>query len=111
MKFEDYGDIGLFKFGIIAPAINGTHNLSSNEKFFDEASKKVYIFKNKEYSFSKSTIKRWYFIYKKNGFNDLGKKSRNDKNKSRKLNNDTIQRIITIKENFLNSTGTSVYKN
>lgn len=110
MDFDDYGDIGLFKFGIIAPAINKTHCYSSNEKFFDEASKKTYIFKNKEYKFSKSTIKHWYLNYKNIGFNELRPKERKDKRKSRKLNNDTIQRIITLRENFPNSTGTSIYE-
>lgn len=110
MDFNDFDDIGLFKFGIIAPAINNTHSYPSNEKFFDAIKDKTYTFNGKEYHFSKHTLKSWYYMYKRKGFNKLQKTSRNDKNKSRKLNNDTIQRIITIRENFPKCTGTSIYK-
>lgn len=110
MDFNDFDDIGLFKFGIIAPAINNTHSYPSNEKFFDAIKDKTYTFNGKEYHFSKHTLKSWYYMYKRKGFNKLQKASRNDKNKSRKLNNDTIQRIITLRENFPKCTGTSIYK-
>lgn len=109
MNFEDYNDIGLFKFGIISPAINKTHHYSSNEKFFDAVSSKTFTFKGKEYHFSKTTLKRWYYSYKNNGFSKLQKVSRTDKDTSRKLSNDVIQRIITIRENYPKSTGTSIY--
>lgn len=109
METNDYNDIGLFKFGIIAPAINKTHDYSSNEKFFDAISNQKFTFKGKEYHFSKSTLKRWFYIYSKNGFSKLQKNERADKNISRKLSNDVIQRIITIRENYPNSTGTSIY--
>lgn len=110
MNFNDYDDIGLFKFGIIAPAINNTHSYSSNEQFFDAISKKTYSFKNKEYNFSKHTLKKWYYFYKKYGFNKLEKNNRKDKNQSRKINDDTVQRILTLRENYPKSTGTSIYK-
>ena len=109
MDFDNYNDIGLFKFGIIAPAINHTHEYSSNEQFFDAIKDKTYTFNGKEYQFSKYTLKRWYYMYKKEGFNKLEKSKRKDKNKSRKLNNDTIQRIITIRENYPKCTGTAIY--
>lgn len=110
MNFNDYDDIGLFKFGIIAPAINNTHSYSSNEQFFDAISKKTYSFKNKEYNFSKHTLKKWYYFYKKYGFNKLEKNNRKDKNQSRKINDETVQRILTLRENYPKSTGTSIYK-
>lgn len=106
---NDFNDIGLFRFGIIAPAINQTHEYSSNEKFFDALSKQKFEFKGKEYHFSKETLKHWYYLYKKDGFNKLESKARTDKNSSRKLNNETKQRIITIKENYPKCTGTAVY--
>ena len=109
MEINDYNDIGLFKFGIIAPAINKTHDFSSNEKFFDALSNQKFTFKGKEYQFSKSTLKRWYYIYSNNGFSKLQKNERTDKNISRKLSNNVIQRIITIRQNYPNSTGTSIY--
>ena len=90
MKSNDYNDIGLFKFQIIAPAINKTHGFSCNEEYFKSVADKAHIFNNKEYHFSKSCIKHWYLIYKSNGYKSLEKKKRNDYKKSRKLSNDVI---------------------
>ena len=110
MDYKDYNDIGLFKFGIISAAVNNTHSYSSNEKFFDAVASKTYTFNGKICKFSKHTIRKWYFMYQKEGFKKLEKEKRNDKSISRKLNNETIQRIITIRENYPRSTGTSIYK-
>ena len=110
MENNDYNDIGLFKFQIIAPAINKTHGFSCNEQYFNYISSQTHIFNNKEYKFSKSCIKHWYLTYKNKGYSSLEKKKRKDYKKSRKLNNDTIQRIISIREEYPNITGTSIYK-
>ena len=110
MENNDYNDIGLFRFQIIAPAINKTHTFSSNEEYFNYASKLKYTFQGKEYSYSKSCIKSWYISYKKYGYTSLEKKKRKDYKSSRKLKNDTIQRILTLREEFPNITGTKIYK-
>ena len=110
MQNNDYNDIGLFKFQIIAPAINKTHGFSCNEEYFKNMAKKTYTFNNKEYHFSKSCIKQWYLNYKNKGYNSLEKKKRSDYKTSRKLSNDVIQRMITIREKYPNITGTMIYK-
>lgn len=108
-KDENYKDLGLFRFSIISPAINKTHNFKSNEEYFRDVSRKKHIFDGKEYYFSASCIKSWYIKYKNNGFATLGKKTRKDDKKSRKLNNEVIQRIITLREQYPNITGTKMY--
>ena len=75
---NDFNDLALFKFQIIAPVINNTHGFSSNEEYFKHASNKSYSFNNKELKFSKSCIKSWYLSYKKNGFQSLQKKTRKE---------------------------------
>ena len=107
---NDFNDLALFKFQIIAPVINNTHGFSSNEEYFKHASNKSYSFNNKEIKLSKSCIKSWYISYKKNGFHSLQKKTRKDFKTSRKLNNDTVQRIITLREEFPSITGSAIYK-
>ena len=109
MQNNVFNDIGLFRFQIIAPAINKTHGFSSNEEYFDYASKLKYTFDSKECSFSKGCIKSWYLSYKKHGYSSLEKKSRKDRKLSRKLNNDTIQRIITLRSEYPSINGTSIY--
>ncbi len=110
MKNNDYNDMGLFKFQLIAPAINKTHGFSCNEKYFKYVSEQVHTFNNKEYKFSKSCIKHWYLSYKNKGYSTLEKKKRKDYKVSRKINNDTIQRIITIREEYPSITGTKIYE-
>jgi hypothetical protein len=107
---ENYNDMGLFRFGLIAPAINKTHGFTTNEEYFRDLSVQKHIFNGKEYQFSKSCIKGWYLKYKKYGYSSLEIKKRSDSNSSRKINDDTIQRIITLREQFPNMTGTSIYK-
>ena len=109
MENKDYNDIGLFKFRIIAPAINKTHGFACNEQYFEIMSKQKHMFNNKEYTFSKSCIKNWYLSYKKQGYSSLEKRKRKDYKTSRKLNNDTIQRIITLRNEYPNMTGTNIY--
>jgi len=104
-----YDDIGLFRFSIIAPIINNTHNCNSISEYISFAAAKNYEFNGKNYTFSESCIKNWYLSYKKNGFISLQSKTRNDKNKSRLLTNETINRIIELRSEFPNITGTAIY--
>ena len=110
MENEDYNDISLFKFKIIAPALNKTHGFTCNEEYFEYVSKQTHKFNNKEYKFSKSCIKHWYLSYKNYGYSSLEKKKRKDYKKSRKLSNDVIQRMITLREEYPSITGTKIYQ-
>lgn len=109
-KNDFYGDFGLFRFSLIAPAINKSHNFSSNNEYFKDVSSKVHFFDGKNYKFSISCLKNWYYNYKNDGYKTLEKKKRNDFKTSRKLSNETIQRIITLREEYPHINGTSIYK-
>ena len=108
-KNEFYGDFGLFRFSLIAPAINKSHSFTSNNEYFKDISSKAYFFDGKNFSFSVSCLKSWYYKYKNSGFNSLEKKSRSDYKTSRKLNNETIQRIINLRNEYPHINGTSIY--
>lgn len=107
---EFYHDFGLFRFSLIAPAINHTHSFKSNYEYFKAVSEKKHIFDGKEYTFSVSCLKTWYYKYQKRGFKSLEKQKRLDYNKSRKLNKETIDKIILLREQFPNINGTAIYK-
>lgn len=109
-KNEFYGDLGLFRFSLIAPVINKSHNFKTNEAYFRDVSSKNHEFNGKIYNFSVSTLKRWFNLYKVNGYSTLEKKTRSDNKKPRKLDNDLIQRIITLRKKYPSITGTSIYK-
>lgn len=104
-----YDDFSLFRFSIIAPIVNKTHNCKSNSEYIGIVASKIYEFKGKKYKFSKSCIKNWYLSYKKDGLIALQKKTRNDKNTSRILNYETINRIQELREQFPHITGTAIY--
>lgn len=104
-----YNDIGLFRFSIISPIINDTHNCNSISEYIRFAAAKTYTFDDKKYTFSESCIKNWYLSYKKHGFEALQSKQRNDKNKSRKLTDESILRIMELRDEYPNITGTSIY--
>lgn len=109
-KDKFYHDFGLFRFSLIAPAINKNHSFKSNNEYFRDIASKKHNFDEKEYCFSVSCLKSWYYKYKKGGFNSLEKKTRTDYKSSRKLNNDIIQRIITLRDNYPSISGTAIYK-
>lgn len=109
-KNEFYGDFGLFRFSLIAPAINKSHCFSSNNEYFRDISSKVHYFDGKEYHITVSCLKSWYYNYQKNGYKSLQKRVRSDFKSSRCLNNETIQRIITIRKEYPYINGSSIYK-
>ena len=104
-----YNDKGLFRFSIIAPLINKTHSFNSDSEYMSFACQQTYYFNEKEYHFSKSCIKNWYLSYKKYGLKALSKKERKDKAISRKMNNETMNRIQELRETFPKITGTAIY--
>ena len=95
-----YNDKGLFRFSIIAPLINKTHSFNSDNEYMSFACQQTYYFNEKEYHFSKGCIKNWYLSYKKYGLKALSKKERKDKAISRKMNNETMNRIQELRETF-----------
>ena len=104
-----YNDISLFRFSLIAPIINNTHNFNSINEYISFIAAQKHYFNNKEYTFSKSCIKNWYLSYKKKGITALQSKTRSDKNSSRLLTYETINRIQELREQFPHITGTSIY--
>lgn len=106
---KNYNDWALFRFSLIAPMINDTHNFSTKAEYLRDVSAKNHLFNGKNYHFSASCIKSWYLNYLKYGYSSLEKKKRCDFKESRKLNNETIQRILSLREEFPNMTSKKIY--
>ena len=106
-KNELKNEIALFRYGLIAPVVTDTYEESSMESYFRNVSSKNYIVNGKEEKFAPTTIKKWYFNYKKGGFNALIPKTRCDaiayiKNHEYEVNMKYIGRKITVKYDPLN---------
>ena len=102
-------EIALFRYGLIAPVITNTFEENSQLEYFKKVASKKYIVNGHEERYSWKTIKKWYLQYKKEGYSSLINKVRSDCHSSRKLNDDTIQRIKELKKEYPHISGTLIY--
>ena len=110
-KESNKNEIALFKYAIIAPLVNDIYDSKSKEEFYRTAASKQYKLPNgKTTTISAGSIKRWYLDYKKDGFEALKPKSRNDAGYSRKIPNEYIEKIEEIKEKYPHITGKAIYR-
>ena len=102
MNQEIRTKIALFRYGILAPVISGTSDDHNNLKaFFRDASDKFYTNpRGEDTRISASTLERWYYQYQKNGFDALLPKRRQDMGRSRKLDDDMIEQIHFLKQEY-----------
>lgn len=110
-KESNKNEIALFKYAIIAPLVNDIYESKSKEEFYRTAASKQYKLPNEKMTtLTAGTIKRWYLEYKRDGFEALKPKSRNDAGYSRKIPNEYIEKIEKIKEKYPHITGKAIYK-
>lgn len=97
----DYEEIALFRYSLIVPALNGTYSdRSMNEYFINVATKEHMLPNGDKRYFDVSSIKNWYYQYKKYGFDGLKPGVRSDRGKSKKIPItvlDTIQEIKSVR--------------
>jgi transposase InsO family protein len=100
MNEDQKRDIGLMRFSIISPLANGIYE-GGIKAFFREASKATYINPSGEkVQFSVTTIERWYYKYKKDGFEGLIPQNRIDRGRSRKADDDILASIKYLKSEY-----------
>lgn len=103
-------DIALFRYSIISPLLTHAENFSSNDVFFTLASMKEYVHPNgKRVFIASGTIERWFYNYKKYGFEGLVPKGRSDKGESRKINHEIICVIEETINKFPRLKATDIY--
>lgn len=92
-------EIALFRYGLIAPLLNG--QLESKE-YFQQIEGKVHsVPYYGERKIAAKTIQEWLLHYKRNGFDALKPKARSDRGDSRKLSSDDKDHILEIRKEFL----------
>lgn len=102
-------EIALFRYGLIAPVVTDSFEETSKLEYFKKVASKKYIVNGHEEQYSWQTIKWWYLKYLKYGYNALINKTRNDCHSSRKLKDETINRIKELKKEFPHISGTLIY--
>ncbi len=102
--------MALFKYSLIVPALNGTFvQKSLNEYFFKVAEKEYELPNGKKKVFHPTSIKKWYYLYKKYGFNGLKSGTRSDRGKSKNIPLSIFDTIREIKSNKKHITKRGIY--
>lgn len=103
-------EIALFRYGLIAPVVTDTFTENTKKEYFVKIANNKYIVNGKEKKFAWQTIKNWEIDYKHGGFEALIPKTRKDIYVSRKLNDDVINQIHSLKDNYPHISGTLIYQ-
>lgn len=89
MTSKEQEQIALFRYSIISQLISNLDDSKSKQDFFRLASEKKYIDPyGKNVTVSCGTIERWYYNYRKYGFDSLKPKKRKDLGYQRKIDSD-----------------------
>ena len=89
--------IALFRYGLIAPIING--QISFQKTYLEEvAGKKHQVPYYGKKEFTPKTISCWLLDYRRAGFAGLKPKSRSDKGQCRKLNAQQEERLLLLRQ-------------
>jgi transposase InsO family protein len=111
MNDKDMQELALFKFSLIAPIVNNTYVAVSQMQYFRDIAAKLHILPNgKTVKYSSGTIKKWFLIYRKGGFDSLITKLRSDAGMPRVIDDKAITKIHDIKDKFPYITGKLVYQ-
>ena len=104
--------IALIKYSAIIPLINGFYEEGkSNQDFFRFAASHEYTMPDgSKRIFSPATIERWYYAYKKDGFNALYPESRSDEGESRKLDDELKSTITYYIFNFPRMSASAIHQ-
>jgi len=96
-----------FKFGLIAPVIQGTYPDSSAIAYYRRITSNPLVRPDgSEFRYKPKSVQAWEKIYRDGGMEALIKPPRKDKGSTRALSNDAIARIYQLKDKYpkLNAT-------
>jgi len=112
MNDEVKNEIALLRYAILSPLISETNDEGESlNSFFIRASKRKYpTYDGKLVSFAPTTMERWYYNYKRDGFEGLIPKRRIDSGNSRKLDDDLKAQIQYFKKEFPRLPATLIYQ-
>ncbi len=103
-------EIAQFRFGLIAPAIQHTHNEKSDTAYFKKLEEQKLTFPNGQtVSYDYKTFQKWASIYQKEGFEGLLPAERSDKGASRKLTDESIAEICRLLAEFPRLNATQIH--
>lgn len=99
MKEKEREQVALFRYGLIAPLLNGQVN---TKEYLEEIEGKIHsIPYYGERKVARKTVQEWLLRYRRYGFESLKPKKRADRGNSRKLSPDDQDHILDIRKKSL----------
>lgn len=103
-------EIAQFKFGLIAPAIQGLFPDASKAAFFKRISEKPFEFPDGTVrKLSYKTLEKWASNYQRDGIDALMPSERSDKGTTRVLSDTAIEEIFRLKREFPRLNATQIH--
>lgn len=110
MTDEQKNKIALFRYGIISELVTGINKYDSKDAYFKAKSEQAWVdMDGNSVKFNEKTIERWYYAYSKYGFDALKPKERNDRGRTRKLDDEIMMVINHYVENHPRMPATLIY--
>lgn len=112
MEQEYRHAIALMRYSAIAPLIPGLPEGYKNlTDYLNEASRKGLVHPDGEVkNYAPKTLYKWYFIYRKGGFDALMPSGRSDCGKPRKLDDDLRERIAYLKGRYPRMSAAAIFR-
>jgi len=112
MDQEKKQAIALMRYSAIVPLLNNQVPEGSGRlEYFESVSQKGLLFPDGTLKhYAAATIERWFYSYRRHGFDALLPESRSDAGRSRKLDADLAGRIRYFKTNYPRMTAAAIYR-
>jgi transposase InsO family protein len=103
--------MAMFRFGLIAPALNGTFTQQCKQAYYrDVTSRPLVLPDNTTRSYAVPTLVYWEGLYRKGGFDALANKGRSDAGHPRKLAQEAKDAIVALRREFPKINATIIYE-
>ena len=104
--------VALMRYSAIAPLITGTQeDYGSLSAYFRSASAKgIKAPDGSLRHYSPGTLEKWYFAYRRSGFDALIPAGRSDCGVSRKIDEDLKEQIIYLKQHYPRMSAAAIYR-
>jgi len=111
MEDPDRYEMAMWRFGLIAPVINGTFSAPSKAAYYrDLVAGGLTLPDGTEANYAARTLSYWEWRYRADGFDALIDRGRSDKGQTRKLEPEAIEAISALKKTFPKINATMVYE-
>ena len=102
--------IAQFRFGLIAPVIQGLFQDASRAEYYRRVTEKPLTLPDgKQVEYKPKTLEKWVSLFNRGGFDALMPKERSDKGSTRVLSDTAIERIYQLKKDFPRLNATQIH--